>query len=154
MAIEIQSIYAQHVRAASERAEQRPRQLAELDARIDRLRERQRSGDPDLTADELQSAIDRAFQKRRELEAGQPEARESAAVLAAIPKAAAIYRQQIELGLDGDPRAATKARVILRQLFNGEIVLRPGPDKSLWAEYEIQPGALIRVGTDGGPCRT
>jgi hypothetical protein len=37
----------------------------------------------------------------------------------------------------------------LRQLFNEEIVLRPGPDRSLWAEYEIRPGALIRVGTDG-----
>lgn len=46
---------------------------------------------------------------------------------------------------DGDPRAALKARVILRQLFNGEIVLRPGPHKSLWAEYEIRPGALVRV---------
>ena len=75
-------------------------------------------------------------------------------MLAAIPRAAALYKQQIELGLDGDPRAALKARVILRQLFNGEIVLRPGPEKSLWAEYEIRPGALVRVGTDGGPCRS
>jgi hypothetical protein len=41
-------------------------------------------------------------------------------------------------------RAALKARVILRQLFGGKIVLRPGPDRSLWAEYEVQPGALIR----------
>jgi len=154
MAAEIQALYAQHIREAAGRAEQRPRQLAELDARVDRLRERQRSGDPDLTDDELQSAIDRALQKRRELEGAQPEARESAAVLAAIPKAAAMYRQQIELGLDGDPRAASKARVILRQLFNEEIVLRPGPDRSLWAEYEIRPGALVRVGTGGGPCRS
>ena len=154
MAEEMKAMYMQHLKTAAGRAAQRPRELAELDARIERLRERQRSGDPDLAADELQSAVDRAMQKRRDLEAAQPEAKESAAVLAALPKAAALYRQQIEAGLDGDPRAALKARVILRKLFNGEIVLRPGPDRSLWAEYEIQPGALIRVGTDGGPCRT
>ena len=144
------------LQCAAERAliEQRPRQLAELDARIERLRERQKAGDPDMTADELQAVLDRALQKRKELEAAQPEAKRSAALLAALPRAAALYKQQIELGLDGDPRAALKARVILRQLFNGEIVLRPGPDKSLWAEYQLQPGALVRVGTDGGPCRT
>jgi len=154
MVDEMKSMYAEHLRVSATQIEQRPRQLAELDARIERLRERQKAGDPDMTADELQAALDRALQKRKELEAVQPEAKRSAALLAALPRAAALYKQQIELGLDGDPRAALKARVILRQLFNGEIVLRPGPDRSLWAEYEIRPGALVRVGTDGGPCRT
>ena len=43
-----------------------------------------------------------------------------------------------------------KARVILRDLFNGKIVLRPGPDRSRWSEYEIQPATLTRVATSGG----
>jgi len=73
----------------------------------------------------LQSAIDRARQKRKDLETAQLERKETAAILSALPRAAALYRQQIELGLAGDPRAALKAREILRQLFNGEIVLRP-----------------------------
>lgn len=37
-------------------------------ARIERLHERVKRGDPDMTVDELQSAIDRAAGKRRELE--------------------------------------------------------------------------------------
>ncbi len=85
LAAEMQAVYAQHIRDAAGGAEQRPRQLAELDARIDPLRERLRSGDPDLTPDELQG---------------------------------------------------------------------PGPDNSLWAEYEIRPGALVREETDGGPWGT
>lgn len=86
-------------------------------------------------ADGLQSAIDRASRNQRKLEGAQLETTQSAAVLGAIPKAAALYQQQTELGLDGDPHAASKARVLLRQLSNGEIVLRPGLDRSLWAEY-------------------
>jgi hypothetical protein len=41
-----------------------------------------------------------------------------------------LYRKQIDLGLDGDPRAAFKARVILRKLC-GTIVLEPDADQSL-----------------------
>jgi hypothetical protein len=107
-----------------------------------------------MTADDLQAAIDKAMAKRQEFEATQPETKHSAKVLAALPKAAALYWQQIELGLDGDPRAAAKARVILRQLFGGKVTLAPGPDNGLWAEFELQPAALMRVGTSGGPCRT
>jgi site-specific DNA recombinase len=150
MVAQMQAMFIEQVRARAGQVEHRPRQLAELDARIERLRQRQRSGDPDLAADELEGAIARALEKRKELEAALPEARQTATVLAALPRAAALYQQQIALGLDGDPRAALKARVILRNLFNGKIVLRPGPDRSLWAEYEIQPATLTRVGTDGG----
>jgi hypothetical protein len=150
MAAEMQAMFAEQVKRRTENAAQRPKDLADLDARSERLRERQRTGDPDLAADELQGAIDRALQKRTQLEAALPEAKRSAAVLAMLPKAAALYRQQIDLGLDGDPRAALKARVILRQLFGGKIVLRPGPDRSLFAEFEVQPSALIREGTGCG----
>ena len=41
-----------------------------------------------------------------------------------------------------------KTRVILRKLL-GPINLRPGPDGSLWAEYETRPAALLNVGTAG-----
>ena len=151
MAEEMRRLVADRAREQAGRSEQRPRQLADLDARIERLRERQKHGDPDLAADELQAALDRALEKRKQLEATLPEAKQTATVLAALPRAAAAYRQQIALGLDGDPRAALKARVILRQLFGGEILLRPGPDRSVWAEYQLRPGALMHVvGTGGG----
>jgi hypothetical protein len=43
----------------------------------------------------------------------------------------------------------------MRQLFNGEIVCcGPVLTKAYGAEYELRPGALVRVGTDGGPCRS
>ncbi len=65
---------------------------------------------------------------------------------------AEAFRRQITLGLDKDSRAAGKARVILRKLL-GTINLRPGPDKSLWAEYELCPSALLKsagiAGTEG-----
>ena len=99
-AVETQAMFAEQVKRRTEDAAQRPGELADLDARIERLRERQRTGDPDLTADERQSAIDRAIQKRSQLEATSPKAKRSAAVLAMLPKAAALYRQQIELGLE------------------------------------------------------
>lgn len=101
-------------------------QLSELEA-VARLGAFVGRDHPDLTADELQGAIDLALKKRSQLEEALPEARRSAAVLGRLPKAAELYRQQIELGLDGDPRAALKARVMLRQPFGGRIVLRPGP---------------------------
>jgi hypothetical protein len=34
-----------------------------------------------------------------------------------LPKAAALYCKQIDDGLDGDPQAALKARVILREML-------------------------------------
>ncbi len=69
-------------------------------------------------------------------------------MISMLPKAADTYRRQIALGLDNDPRAAGKARVILRKLLGN---IRLIPEKGgLWAEYEVQPAALLkRVGTDG-----
>jgi hypothetical protein len=120
-----------------------------LDARITRLRERLKAGDPDLMADELQAGIERAEKKRRELLDVQPAERENARVLALMPRAAELYREQIDLGLGGDPAAAAKARTILRDML-GEIMLSPGEDGSLWAEYGMQPAALLQgAGTCG-----
>jgi len=114
------------------------------------LRERPRKGDPDLAADELQAAIERAEQKRRELESTQPVAKFAAEILLLLPRAAELYRRQIAKGLDGNPREALKSRVILREMFSGKIRLVPGEDGSLWAEYAYQPAALLKgVGTGG-----
>jgi hypothetical protein len=118
------------VQELARQTETAPRELQELDARLERLRERQRNGDPDLTADELQAALERVGQKRRELLDAQPAAKRSAKILPMLSKAAALYRRQIADGLNGNPREALKARVILRELF-GKIRLVPGSGGSL-----------------------
>jgi hypothetical protein len=59
-------------------------------------------------------------------------------------------KRQIAQGLDGSPREAAKARLLLRELFGGKIRLVPGADKSLWAHYKIHPAVLVRgAGTCG-----
>jgi len=148
MAKEIHVAYVERMRERAARIEMLPRELQELDARIARLRERLKAGDPDLTADELQAAIERAEGKRRELFEARPTGREDARVLALMPRAAELYREQIEQGLGGDPAAAAKARTILRDML-GEIMLSPGEDGSLWAEYAMQPATLLSAGTGG-----
>jgi len=59
-----------------------------------------------------------------------------------------MYRRQIAQGLDNDARAAGKARAILRKLL-GEIRLTPD-QAGLWAEYAIQPAALLKGVGSGG----
>ena len=72
-------------------------------------------------------------------------------MLSILPKAAELYRRQIVLGLDGDPRAALKARVALRELFvGGRVELQLEPDGSLWAVGQIQPDALLRQAVGNG----
>jgi len=79
--------------------------------------ERVHRGDPDMTTDEIQAAIERAEQKRREREAQQPDAEASAKVLSILPRAAQLIRTQIPEGLSGDPLAAGKARLLLREMY-------------------------------------
>jgi len=143
MAAEMRVAYAERMRELAARAETLPHEIQELDARITRLRERLKAGDPDLMADELQAGIERAENKRRELLDVRPAERENARVLALMRRAAELYREQIDLGLGGDPAAAAKARTILRDML-GEIMLSPGEDGSLWAEYGMQPAALLQ----------
>jgi DNA repair exonuclease SbcCD ATPase subunit len=152
---EMQSYHAERLRAMQTRAAEVPKELQELTARIERLRERLRKGDPDMPPDELQAAIERAEQKRQELEAQQPSARASAKVLSVLPRAAEMFRRQVEQGSDGDERAALKARVFLRELL-GRINLKPKGEGELWAEYGMQPTALLKVvgySGSGGPLR-
>jgi hypothetical protein len=142
MAAEMRVAYAERMREIAARD-------SGIDARITRLRERLKAGDPDLMADELQAGIERAENKRRELLDVRPGERENARVLALMPRAAERYREQIDLGLGGEPAAAAKARTILRDML-GEIMLSPGEDGSLWAEYGMQPAALLQgAGTYG-----
>lgn len=151
MANEMRAAYAERMRAAAARAVDLPRELGELDAPIMRLRERLKAADPDLTPDELQAAIDRAEAKRRQVLDVQPTERENARVLAMLPRTAELYREQIDQGLGGDPGASAKARTILREML-GEIMLSPGEGGSLWAEYAMQPAALLMgagAGTGG-----
>jgi hypothetical protein len=67
-----------------------------------------------------------------------------------LPRAAELYRRQIAQGLDGDPRAALKARVILRELFGGKIRLVPDAKGGLVAHWNLQTTALLKgLGTCG-----
>jgi len=97
-----------------------------------------------MTADELQAAIDRAEEKRAELQDQQSATIPSSKVFTMLPRAAEANRRQITLGLDGDPRAALKARVILRELFGGKIRLVPQLDGGLTAHWNLRPGALLK----------
>jgi hypothetical protein len=134
--------YAQRVREANAATQTIPKEVAALDARLVRLRARLASGDPDMTAEELQGVIRDVEQKRAELKATQPEERQHARVLALLPKAAKAYASQLEEGIDGDPRAVQRARLILRDLI-GKITYTPRPDGSLWASYRLNPGILV-----------
>jgi hypothetical protein len=152
MAREIEKRFAERMEELADKST--PEEIQALDARIERLRERLYVGDPDLEPDELQMAIEAAQRKRRDLVDAQPVARHSAKINAALPRAAAAYRKQIEKGLEVNPREANKARVILRDLL-GPIQMRPEPDGSLWAEFDARPAALLKkavgtsVGSDG-----
>jgi hypothetical protein len=119
--------------------------------RIARLRERLKSGDPDLPADELQAAIDRAEAKHRELQEQQlGTSVPMDKALAIMPRAAELYRRQVALGLDGNPQAALKARLFLREWFGGKIRLEPLADGGLMAHWNQNIGALVSaVGTYG-----
>ena len=151
MAAELEQLYAEHLRQSTARAAEMPKELRELTARIERLRERLRAGDPDLTSDEIEGAIEKALAKRQELERQQPGAKESARVLAMLPRAAEIYRRQVQHGIAGDPREALKARVTLRNLVvDGKIVMSPGEGGALWAKFSLAPAVLLRpTGTCG-----
>jgi hypothetical protein len=76
----------------------------------------------------------------------QPLAKEGAKIVAMLPNAAELYRDQIKRGLDGDPRAALKARVIVRKLFNDEVLIEQDDDGGVWARYSLNPAALIAAG--------
>ena len=136
MAKEIEKRFAQRSRELAEKST--PEEIRALDDRIKRLHDRLLIGDPDLEPDELQLAIAAAQKKRRDNLETQPGSRQSVKILSILPKAARAYREQIERGLDDNPREAAKARVILRDML-GPIQMCPGKDVSLWAQYHARP---------------
>jgi site-specific DNA recombinase len=144
MGRELEAKYKQHLQQTEARAQAAPRELQEIDARLLRLRARQAAGDPDMAADEIQAAIDKAEAKRQALTTNLPEGKQRARVLSMLPKAAALYLRQIDQGLDGDPRAALKSRIILREML-GPISLEPGKGGSLWANFKFNPAALVKA---------
>jgi site-specific DNA recombinase len=144
MAKEMEAEYAKRLNARSARSANASKELSDLDARIARLKARLAAGDQDMEPDEIQAAIDRAANKRRELQRPLASAAKSAQILSILPKAAAMYTRKIEEGLSGDPKAAALARVILQDLM-GTITLKPGESKGeLWASYKLNPAALVK----------
>ncbi len=67
-----------------------------------------------------------------------------------LPNVAELYRKEIGLGLDGNPRAALKARVIVRKLLNNEVPIERDDDGSVWARYSLNPAALLSRGVGFG----
>ena len=55
----------------------------------------------------------------------------------------AFRRKQIAEGLNGDARAAGKARVVLKKVFGRINMRRDGA--ALYAEYSIKPEAVLQV---------
>ena len=154
MARQMQRLLADRARAQNERATTESTELQELDARIARLRARRATGDPDMTDDELAAAIDRAAEKRRRLLHAPDVSEHAGKLVTALPNAAELYRRQIAVGLDGNPREAAEARRILREILGGKVPLaRRG--RELWAQIELRPEALLlrAEGTcgSGGP---
>ncbi len=142
IAREMHRLLADRVRAESDSARAAPIELRELDARIERLQARRTSGDPDLTDDELAAAIERVQAKRKDLLSARPAAVQARNIVNAVPQVAELYRQQIEMGLDGNPSEATNARMILREIFGGKVALqRDG--RQLWAHIKLRPEALL-----------
>jgi hypothetical protein len=94
MAREYQREYTRLLRESEARAIELPREVQALDARIARLRERQRVGDPDVTADDLQTVIDRVVTERARLDAAAPAAVQLAKVVAMLPDVAERCREQ------------------------------------------------------------
>jgi hypothetical protein len=143
MVTEMQRHLIQLFKEHAARSSEAPQELKELDARLERLRKRLKEGDPDIAADELQVAIERAEAKRRQLKNGLQDNSEVTKVISAIPRAAALCDQRITLGLSGDAKASEEARVVLRQLIPERIRLSPKEDGSLWAHSALQPAALL-----------
>jgi site-specific DNA recombinase len=140
MAQEMYAAYAERMREIAARAETLQREIQELDARITRLHERLKAGDPDLAADELQAGIERAENKRRELFDARPAERENARVLALMREPLSCTASRSTWG---------SAAISRRQPRRASSCVRCWA-KSLWAEYEVQPAALQQGAGTGG----
>jgi site-specific DNA recombinase len=152
MAEELRAEYEGRLKDQAADDDKTPKELVELGKRLARLRRRLRTGDPDLSADDLQTAIEKAERYRLELlHAQQHGARSGKAgarrLYAALPNAAHLYERQIARGLTGKSEHVTKARALLKELFGGQIVLRQTP-KGLIARSALHRDVLLRGDTE------
>lgn len=90
MAQEMEAYYQEQLRLRATRPTEAPKELRDLEARLVRLRERLEWGDPDLTADELLAAIEKAEGKRAKLIAAWPEGKVTYKLLGRLNKAGAL----------------------------------------------------------------
>jgi DNA invertase Pin-like site-specific DNA recombinase len=147
MVKEMRTYYAQRMADAKTEKAKAPAEVQELDERITRLRTRLKAGDPDMAADDIMAVIEKVEARRAELLSVQPEAKHHAKLLRALPAAAKQYRDQITKGFGGNVIEAGRARVAVRQLLGGYIILRPAKDRShLVAHMQFQRAALLGVG--------
>jgi hypothetical protein len=74
----------------------------------------------------------------------------TAGVLSIVPRAAALYDHQITRDLDGDPVAATEARLVLKDMVPNRIRRVPKADGSLCAKFDLHPAALLSIAGESG----
>lgn len=142
MAAELRAEYEKRLQAPAATA---PKELQKLDARLSQLRQRLKTGDPALTPDDLQAAIDRAERERLRLlhdTASGRTVRPSAKLYAALPNAAKLYERQIAKGLTGTGVQVERARHLLLQLWGGRVDLRPTP-RGLVARSTLHKDVLL-----------
>lgn len=152
MAAEMRRYYASEVAKAQLGEATRPTEVLELDARIARLRERLRAGDPDMAPDELLAVIERAEQKRLDLLMARPKTAANDDAVRGLPSAAKMYREQIGKGLQGNRDEASQARHAVRRLLGEKVLLVPSEDCThLVAHVAFQRAALLagNAGTVG-----
>jgi site-specific DNA recombinase len=151
MEVALRASFQADARNRDARAVEAPREVQELEARIARLRARLRAGDPDMAPDEIQVAIERADTKLEELNAQRPADRETAKVLAMLPRAAEEICREISGALAGSSKATVRMRGVLRHmLINGRVDLKAEPDGSIWASYGLQTGKVLQAVGYGG----
>jgi site-specific DNA recombinase len=146
MSEEMRAEFEARLRDQTERTEALPQVVQELDSRIARLRERLKTGDTDLAADELQVAIARAMEKREEAVAAlRPAAAKAdhASILAALPDAAKRHREMIDKGLSESPEETARARMVRRDLLGGSILLEP-TKAGLFAHIGVARSVLVK----------
>jgi hypothetical protein len=140
----MRAYYAQKMLDANAEKAKVPAEIAELDQRIARLRARLKAGDPDMSADDIMAVIEKVEVRKAELMAAQPEAKEQAKLLRALPAAAEQYRDQITKGFTGNVIEAGRARVAVRQLLGDQITLEPAKDRThLVAHLQFSRAALL-----------
>lgn len=152
MVVEMRAYYKQRTAEAKAEKTQVPKDVADLDQRIARLRARLKTGDPDMSPEDITAVIEKVQAQKQALLSSQPEAKHREKILRALPAAAKQYRDQIIKGFTGNIIEAGRARVAVRTLLGEQITLKPAKDRShLVAHLEFSRAALL--GADLAPRR-